>query len=532
MNWNDTRDSLSLEQGESADGKRIFIARDCRIPCDSMLTASLSGVAVERDGHADHEHEKAAHEEEAEPEAKAEPKGMEDMRMMLAIASSTGVDHHGTEMTLQALRGMAEQMKNGVVYTPSHRQREWDEVMGRTVDAEIVQGMIVKGGASGDNEDGYHLRATVGLYPDHPMTEKLLRAIERGGHAVGTSIGGWFTDVEFVVNEEDKVERVLIKQVELDHLATTRTPSNRESWIEGLRTRAEEAISAMREPEADAQPEADAPTVEERHIVSVEEGEDTITVVYGKSMKFEGVEPMQPHDGDADDDDDEVEDEKGYEEERAPSAAEEPAERTVSVAETADLDTAQLPGEDGAKPDAEQRAVPPEQITPSPEDGSMSEHTERAAEATVADERMDRLERSLDKLAGVVATLAERGAAAQPNVETPEQRAAALEQQVTALQNKLARTMATAGRAGVGALTRERVAASGGFAGIVQRTAPVLGDTSALRMVCEQQAERRDATINNTPSRGELESDLRSMLAAAFADGIIVDPDASASWEG
>lgn len=161
----------------------------------------------------------------------------------------------------------------------------------------------------------------------------------------------------------------------------------------------------------------------------------------------------------------------------------------------------------------------------------MSEHTETVAAAPEASERMDRLERSIEQLVGAVAKLAERSEPAAPTI-TPEQRAAELEQQVQKLQGSLQRAMATAGRAGMGAITRERINAAGGFAGMVQRTAGTLGDTSALRMVAEAQATRRDATISTTPTRAELESDLRSLLAAAFTDGIITDPGATASWEG
>jgi len=66
---------------------------------------------------------------------------------------------------------------------------------------------------------------------------------------------------------------------------------------------------------------------------------------------------------------------------------------------------------------------------------------------------------------------------------------------------------------------------------MVKRTNEKLGDTSALRMVCEAQAARRDATISQTPDRAQLEQDLRSLLAAASADGIISNPDESAGWE-
>ena len=500
---------LSLSEIEPRDGLRVFAARDCRVKCDDLLVARFASGGL-----------RAEHEDEEQPEEEGEEAAIEDaeneeesddeiatkgMTLMMATASSTGVDHHGTEMSIEALRSMAEQMKAGVVYLPAHSKAEWDDVMGRTIDAEVVEGMVLKGGASGGEEDGYHLRVTVGLYEDHEKTAQLVRAINRPPAAVGTSIGGWFTDVEFMVDDEDKVQRVIIKEVELDHLATTRRPSNRESWIEGLRSRCQTVL-----------------TEQQRHIVSVKEEHETVTVVYSKAEAQKAPQ----------------------EEEDAPMEEKEDAElssvdhdavfidndeATVSRAENRNLDTRDCAGEDGSVQDADQCAVTTEN-QPTRKDGTMSEHIEPAAEAVVADARMDRLERSLEQLTGLVSKLAERTTVADP-VVTPEQRAAELEAKVQTLQGKLARTMATAGRVGVGHVTRERVAAAGGFVGMVKRTNEKLGDTSALRMVCEAQAARRDATISQTPDRAQLEQDLRSLLAAASADGIISNPDESAGWE-
>lgn len=509
---------LDLSEIGSRDGLRVFAARDCRVKCDDLLIARFAPPA-ERDDHADDEmpadeapKEDPADEGEEKPD---EDRKTEGMVLMSATASSTGVDHHGTEMSLEALRGMADQMKGGVVYLPAHSKAEWDDVIGYTVDAEVVEGMVMKGGHTGKEEDGYHLRVTVGLYEENEKAQQLMRAIKRPPSVIGTSIGGWFTDVEFMVDDDDKVKRVIIKAVELDHLATTRRPSNRESYIEGLRSRCEDALQSV-----------DAP--EERHIISVEEKEETVTVVYGKSDKWQGVEPMPASEADSESaTEEEKEGQRSVEQE---VHSNEEVAATVSDVDDGNLDTRDCAGEDGAGPDADQCAVPTLEQSPI-EDGSMSEHIEPAAEAPVADARMDRLERSLEQLTGLVAKLAERTTVEEP-VITPEQRAAELENKVQSLQAKLARTMATAGRVGLGHVTRERVAAAGGFTGMVQRSADRLGDTSALRMVCEAQAARRDATRTETPDRASLESDLRSVLAAALADGFINDPDAAAGWEG
>jgi hypothetical protein len=141
-----------------------------------------------------------------------------ESRIIEGVASSLSKDSHGTEMSIGALAGMARQMKKGVPYLPSHDRREWDDVMGKTFDAEVREGL---------------LRASVQLY-DIDMSEKLIDRVGRG-QTIGWSIGGWFTDLTFVTNDDDEVERVIVEGVELDHLATTRRPSNPDTWISQIR---------------------------------------------------------------------------------------------------------------------------------------------------------------------------------------------------------------------------------------------------------------------------------------------------------
>jgi len=65
---------------------------------------------------------------------------------------------------------------------------------------------------------------------------------------------------------------------------------------------------------------------------------------------------------------------------------------------------------------------------------------------------------------------------------------------------------------------------------LVRAVQSELGPTSALAAVAQEQAERRSATLDNLPSRGQLEADLRAILQAAMADGVITDPEARSAW--
>jgi hypothetical protein len=107
------------------------------------------------------------------------------------------------------------------------------------------------------------------LYDDDDVARKLLNRLS-AGQEIGQSIGGWFLQVRVISDEEDRIERVIVEDVELDHLAITRAPANPDST--GLYT----LLSKL-----DGQLHTEK---EERHICSVEEDEDHVTVVYKKSM--------------------------------------------------------------------------------------------------------------------------------------------------------------------------------------------------------------------------------------------------------
>jgi hypothetical protein len=80
------------------------------------------------------------------------------------------------------------------------------------------------------------------LYPDHPLTAELLRRVDRGDK-IGQSIGGWFTEIRLIADEDGEVGRVIVEEVELDHLAATRSPANPDSWITTLR---DKVVAAFR----------------------------------------------------------------------------------------------------------------------------------------------------------------------------------------------------------------------------------------------------------------------------------------------
>jgi hypothetical protein len=226
---------LDLQPAGTRDGRRVWTAR-CRLPMQGLLGG---GLQVVRDAP---KAATGAATRDMAPDAVAAAGGPV---LLEGYASSTSMDWHGTEMTREALDSMARQMAAGVPYVPSHYDDEWEQVMGRTVDARVEQGTIIRDGATGSQAEGYRLAVRVELYPEHARSQQLMQAVKRG-QVVGMSIGGWFTDAEVETNDRDEVERIYIKAVELDHLAVTRRPSNPDSWIAGLARSTGVAIAAAR----------------------------------------------------------------------------------------------------------------------------------------------------------------------------------------------------------------------------------------------------------------------------------------------
>ena len=148
------------------------------------------------------------------------------------IASSTSIDHYGTEMSLSCLEGMKRQIARGVPILPNHLSQnsasgvgEWDEVIGRTVESDIEQGMVINPAVKGESQFTLNVRSV--LYGEEPKTKSLMRRLSRG-EPIGQSIGGWFEDVE-VIEDDGEIERVIVRGVTLDHIAITRAPANPDS---------------------------------------------------------------------------------------------------------------------------------------------------------------------------------------------------------------------------------------------------------------------------------------------------------------
>jgi hypothetical protein len=544
------------------NGRRVFGVR-CRIPLPPMsFSAALVG-AVERNADA---LDLAAMAEDMgpdlrviddsgdgvtlDPDATGDPGSDDEVELALVggVASSTSVDFFGTEMSLRALQGMAIQMIRGIPYLPRHNNGfagavEWDSVIGRTVHAEVLPVGSVENAAD-DAEAQYLLRATTRLYEDEAKAQALLRRIARN-EPIGQSIGGWFTELQIVMDDDGDIERVIVLGVELDHLAVTRAPANPDSmgivdlrgalersaaehrahgaW-ENLRAghrvvvseRVGVAIAEMGERQIQA--DLDAGVLAERHILGVKDNEDgTATLWLQIATEGAGVDEEE---GGKDDEDRSV-----------------PLDSAATTGDDASTDARRSAPHDSdapAQPDATPSEEPP-----------MSERDEQEAGTALT------LDDIRSALADAVQPISERLDALEAERAAPPEPEPAPEPEPTvdqAVQDAEARATAAEARAVAAEAALQR--ASQRPMRVGRSVIPSLGSghqaktgVEALVAECRTKfptlaavATRHIPTVTEVDgpakvSRSDCERALADMLNAAEADGIITDPNHRATWQ-
>lgn len=162
-------------------------------------------------------------------------------------ASSTSKDWYGTEMDRGALESMARQFAAGVSLTPRHNgwmsPVEWDEVIGLTMEGTVRAADVSE--PSAPDEQGYTLDIRAKLFEDEEKAQALARRLS-AQQPIGLSIGGWFTDVRVMTDENDDVERIIVLGVALDHLAVTRSPANPDcTGLRLMRGMADQAVKKL-----------------------------------------------------------------------------------------------------------------------------------------------------------------------------------------------------------------------------------------------------------------------------------------------
>jgi hypothetical protein len=430
------------------------------------------------------------------------------------IASSTGRDCYGTEMSKACLDGMAGQFRSGsVVYLAKHPSYfagdgEWDDVMGYVYDGTVQRGEVADNTNPG--EFSYILRVGVQLDEKHPKANDLAERVA-DGHQIGQSIGGWFTKLTFVwpagTTEDEKFwsvdpERIIVEEVELDHLAATRRPANVESWIEGVR-------SALRDHGAkriEARSRAAAPPV-----ARTEPVEAAAPVVEAAPEPVAAPEPESPA-----------------------VVAEPPAGERSEPVEPPSLDTSAATGNDADVPTSgsdAQEALPQERNEPSQEQ-PMSTDPALLELLSGMKQTLDVLVQRAAPVAASPAPAAEPPAARAAPAEDPE--VVRLRAENERLRSDLSGALAAPNRRGLvtGYFPAERASVDAEVNALLvnldgESRGRRLGAVIRSRGFMDRRTEA-DGPAKVTKS--SVESDLRSLLGAACDDGLIRTPDAIANW--
>jgi len=244
--------TLDLELVETTEGKKIYRMKGAthaeRGAMPGLPAQFFAPMAFTPDQRAEGDGEEGEGEES-------------DPFKVKGTASSTSQDSYGTEMSLEALGGMAEQFTAGVAFAPRHSDLweplEWDDIIGITTSGIVEKAVVVN--AVDESEQGYIARIEADLYPNELAAQKLSQRLD-DGQPIGLSIGGWFIEMRVICDEETgDVERIIIDNVRLDHLAVVRRPANPDSndlsLMRGLIDGAVKALSIEEVPETPAEPE-------------------------------------------------------------------------------------------------------------------------------------------------------------------------------------------------------------------------------------------------------------------------------------
>jgi len=219
---------------------------------------------------------------EGEPDGPEAPTSEMTVYRLSGTASSTSVDWYGTEMSRPCLDDMAVQFTEGVEVFVGHGSwmegLEWDKAIGITDAAEVRDAAVVNAADAGEPGAVCAVEMVFAFDGDTPAAIRdaiqLLRQRVQMGRKTGLSIGGWFRNVQYIVNEEGELERIIIHKVDLDHLATTRSPANPDCLdLAEVRSVLSSAVAAARaalQPAAPVEPAPEAALPDVRTVPPVE----------------------------------------------------------------------------------------------------------------------------------------------------------------------------------------------------------------------------------------------------------------------
>lgn len=149
-------------------------------------------------------------------------------RYVTGTTSSTIRDLHGDEMSLDALKTMAETARQNMTVFLNHNYNVPEDLFGSATDAQIVRRYD-----SETNEEVYDLDLNIRVVneDENPEALRAYRAIKRGVK-LGLSIGARVEKARRKAAEGDKPESILIEKVRLLEASVVGIPANQRSYLQ------------------------------------------------------------------------------------------------------------------------------------------------------------------------------------------------------------------------------------------------------------------------------------------------------------
>ena len=149
-------------------------------------------------------------------------------RYVAGTTSSTIRDLHGDEMSLDALKTMAETARQNMTVLLNHNYNVPEDLFGSATSAEIVKRYDRE-----TNEEVYDLDLNIRVVneDENPEALRAYRAIKRGVK-LGLSIGARVEKARRKAAEGDKPESIVIEKVRLLEASVVGIPANQRSYLQ------------------------------------------------------------------------------------------------------------------------------------------------------------------------------------------------------------------------------------------------------------------------------------------------------------
>ena len=137
-------------------------------------------------------------------------------RFIEGVASSTDVDLHGDKMTPNAIKSMANTIKQHRIELNAEHDKSWQSDLGGVEKLSVTK------------KNQLVMKAKLDITS---KANDLWYALTIKKKELGLSIGGFVKDYKLIWDSKKERFSRVFKDIELDHIAVTSTPANPKTWV-------------------------------------------------------------------------------------------------------------------------------------------------------------------------------------------------------------------------------------------------------------------------------------------------------------